>query len=275
MFLASLRHHLNNPLTLYDYLIFGEIIVTDINSYLSYLKGDSFSNGLDIWCDSGSNDVPQRIDIIESLVAGKKIIHVGCVDHLPLIKEKVKNDLWLHGRLCSITKRCIGLDINEEGIEYLKNELACDDVFCENILISENIEGILGNDDWDFIVLGEILEHVDNPHQFLQSLHDKFRGKVRGIIITVPNAFCFDNLVNTFKGKECINSDHRYWFTVYTLSKLLTLSEYKIDKYELCELGAHLNRTIKSRIRAFLSLKLHMIRIFPLLRETIVIVAKL
>lgn len=247
----------------------------DINSYLPYLKGDAFSNGLNVSCGSSRGHIPYRIDLIESLVFGKKIIHVGCVDHLPLISEKIKNNLWLHGRLCSITKRCIGLDINKEGIEYLKKDLGYNDVFCENIVTSTNINKVIENERWDYIVLGEILEHVDNPHLFLQSIRDKFRENVRGIILTVPNAFCFDNMSNSLKGTECINSDHRYWFSVYTLSKLLVLLGYKVEKYELCELGTNLELSFKTRLRQFFSFKQHMLRLFPLSRETLVIVASM
>ena len=55
-----------------------------------------------------------------------------------------------------------------------------------------------------------------------------FMGKY---IITVPNAFCFLKTSVYQEGIEFINSDHRYWFTPYTIAKIMI--EAKIVPEEL------------------------------------------
>ena len=41
------------------------------------------------------------------------------------------------------------------------------------------------------------------------------------LVITVPNAMSIKNTVFSFSNKEQINSDHYYWFSPYTLSRIL------------------------------------------------------
>lgn len=65
-----------------------------------------------------------------------------------------------------------------------------------------------------------MLEHVDNPVQFLEAVNKNYREIVDKIIITVPNAFSIFNFMTALSGKEAINTDHRYFFTPYTLCKI-------------------------------------------------------
>ena len=76
--------------------------------------------------------------------------------------------------------------------------------------------------DWDFVLLGEIIEHVDNPVDFLKSIKDKFKPFSKKIIITAPNAYSYTHVLSYIENNvELINSDHRFWFTPYTILKLM------------------------------------------------------
>jgi len=55
-----------------------------------YLEGTSFSNGLIVQIAEGMESAHDRLQIIENLVAGRSVIHVGCVDHIPLLNDKIK-----------------------------------------------------------------------------------------------------------------------------------------------------------------------------------------
>ena len=94
---------------------------------------------------------------------------------------------------------------------------------------------ILKSEQWQYIVLGEVLEHINNPVEFLTQLNSNFKGHVDSIIITVPNAFALKNIKNAFRNVEEINSDHRYYFTPYTLGKILTLSGYRNMEFSFAE----------------------------------------
>jgi hypothetical protein len=228
--------------------------------HLDYLKGTKFNNVLRVPF-SDSSILTTRKDKLIELVKGKNIIHVGCVDHMELIAARKKQGLWMHDLLMQNSKRCLGIDINKEGIDYLKNTLKIGDVFY-NDLGSDNLCNEILNADWDYIVLGEIVEHLDNPTSFLDKIRTHYGHKIKNIVITVPNAFKLKNFKNSLKNFEEINSDHRFWFTPYTISKILIKAGYKVDEILMCLNDGDINA------RGLVSKRIY--TKYPLLREDIV-----
>jgi hypothetical protein len=55
---------------------------------------------------------------------------------------------------------------------------------------------------------------------------DQLAGQARELVTTTPNVFRIQNLINTLRAREYINSDHRYWFSPYTLAKVLSQAGY-------------------------------------------------
>lgn len=68
------------------------------------------------------------------------------------------------------------------------------------------------------------MEHVDNPVQFLEEVNKNYQGIADKIIITVPNAFSVFNFITALSGREANNTDHRYFFTPYTLCKVVYMA---------------------------------------------------
>lgn len=54
----------------------------------------------------------------------------------------------------------------------------------------------------------------------MTAINQNYAEKIDRIVITVPNAFSWTNIKMALKGRECINTDHRYWFSPYTISKI-------------------------------------------------------
>jgi len=240
---------------------------------IQYLRGNLFSSELVIPVSKYFEPVKYRLDSIVEISKDKNIIHLGCADHLPLIKEKIQNSTWLHGLLHQNSKTCIGIDINQEAVTYIRDELGYDKVFFSNILVDEIIE--INGKHWDYLIVGEILEHVDNPQLFLNTIKQKYGKTIDKIIITVPNVYSLPKIVSALFNVERINSDHRYVFSPYSLGKILAMSEIKVDYFFFCE------ETPKKYSGAPLSKKLaffiynRIISVFPALREKIFIVASL
>lgn len=232
---------------------------------LKYLQDSKFASTyqLDLEFDSDDHRLYSRIEWLTKTVVNKKIVHLGCVDHnLETLKKKINKNQWLHAQLDEVTKRCLGIDINEEGIDYLRAEMGYKDVKAENI-VTEHSPSIAG-DDWDYIILGEVVEHMDNPTEFLSAIHKHYQNNIKKIIITVPNAFALKNFKHAKKGQERINSDHRYWFTPFTACKLLTVSGYKVTSLRSC--GGN-----KDKFRSFF--KNVKLKKSPLLRNGLIIEA--
>ncbi|MDP4191363.1 MAG: hypothetical protein Q8858_07365 [Bacteroidota bacterium] len=231
---------------------------------LEFINGNKFSNSLYIPISLKEKSIPTRIDFVENLIQSKKIIHLGCVDHLSSLESKLKSNTWFHKRLMDKATRCFGIDINREGIEYIR-KIGFDDVIYLDIA-EDDVPFEIKNEKWDYLVLGEILEHIDNPVFFLSSIREKYKAYVDKVIITVPFAFRLLNFRNVLKHKEFINSDHRFWFTPYTLAKVTDRSGMKVETFNF----VHSYKPSRfSLVNKFLLTR------YPALRDTLVLIAHL
>jgi hypothetical protein len=186
---------------------------------LPYISGEKFSNALTVEIKELFPD-NKRVDLIKNLCIDKKVIHIGCVDHLPLIEEKISKKHWLHKLITEVSSETIGIDINKDGIEYLQNKLNIKNVLHANIVVDDIPE--IKKKKWDYMILGEIVEHVDNPIHFLNSIRERYKDVVGQIIITVPHILVKNRTNIMYKNSmELINTDHRYWFTPFTLTKVM------------------------------------------------------
>ena len=188
-----------------------------------YLYGKQFSNGYSFRLEG--NPICSRTDKIIELVRNTFCLHVGCCDHIPLIPQKIRQGKWLHGLLEENCKTVLGVDINRDAVDYVNEQgFARSPVYYADVTADDFAERIpCRGEGMDFVLLGEILEHVDNPVSFLQLLcknmrHIGFRGRY---LITVPNAFAMMRGGAYANWAELINTDHRYWFTPYTAAKVL------------------------------------------------------
>ena len=241
-----------------------------------YLNGQLFSNGLFI--EYLRNNLSYRVNFISQLFQSKHVIHLGCCDHVPLIKQKIQNHTWIHNIISESSTKCIGIDINKEAVEYVKNECDINNILYGDIL-KDNIPEI-NNSKWDYLFMGEILEHTDNPQLFLKTIRDKYKKNISKLVVTAPNALCYLNLICAIKNGECINTDHRYWFTPFTLAKLLTIAGYSTIEFCLIEPEKEIKTNLKTGIKILLKNPLKLLKLFilnkkPMLRETILMVAEL
>lgn len=200
----------------------------NVTDFYDYLSGSKFSSGLKVHVENSNKKIIDRISYLMGVCKNKKVIHLGCADHLELINSKRQNNLWLHELLTNVSQKCIGFDINKEAIDYINNELKICNVYYEDI-INKRCDMIY-NDKWDIMAIGEILEHVNNPVEFLSKIKDLYKGSLQKLVITVPNALRLENYMFSQNGYECINSDHRYWFTPYTISKIVHEAGLEVEE---------------------------------------------
>lgn len=200
------------------------------NNMKKYLSGEYFDDGryFDFSANfkgggNKNNEVfDTRIEAILKYSLGKTIIHLGAADHIELIDKKIKENIWLHDLICKSSKDVIGFDINEEAVTYI-NSLGWSNIYCVDMVNdAAHAKKLLAaqKKKWDYLLAGEILEHINNPVEFLSQLNENYRNCVKYIIITVPNAFRISNIKSTLQGMEGINTDHKYWFTPFTLCKV-------------------------------------------------------
>ena len=197
------------------------------SAYGDFLSG----NKLDVagrFSDVSLPVVVDRIEYLRQKCTRKKILHIGCLDHPEIIRERMNNGTWLHESLSSVSEVCVGIDVNSEGYDLVVREFGVGNIQLLDLSKPLNVNDLtrLKEIQWDFMVCPEILEHITNHQQFLENLVS-ISGSETTLIITVPNAFQFANFVNSLRGFESINSDHKYWFTFYTLSRTLADNGWK------------------------------------------------
>lgn len=233
-------------------------------SCLPYLHGEAFATDLRVRFESTPGDAEYlgRIQFLTRLCKDKTVIHLGCVDHnADTIQNKLRRGKWLHKELCDVTQRCLGVDLDKPGIDFIRS-LGYSDVVAANI-ITEDIPQLAGVN-WDYLLVPEVLEHIGNPVQFLAGIRQKLGGKFGKLVVTVPNAFCAGVRKFTRRGIEAINSDHRHWFSPYTLHKILFDAGFTVDELVACKQG-------KVKPQSFI--KNFYYRHHPLLRDDLVAVA--
>ncbi|HYY31216.1 MAG TPA: methyltransferase domain-containing protein [Chthoniobacterales bacterium] len=184
----------------------------------SYLDGSRFDETITFGYDF-LTPLRNRVEVLSELVAGKRILHIGCCDHIPLLQRKLGDRTWLHGRLTEAAAYCIGIDIDAEAISEARSLSGLRNIFYGDVTVMPKIAEI-GNDKFDYTLLGEVMEHIGNPVHFLKSLLSIYRENIEQVIITVPNALRADNILNALKARETNNSDHRFFFTPYTIAKV-------------------------------------------------------
>lgn len=228
---------------------------------LQYLNGIKFSNGHKFKVAKKNQPNKRRIEFLTDFVKNKKVLHIGFTDHVPLIEQKVKSNDWLHKLLIDSSNHCVGIDINTKSVDYVKKVLGIKNVYSLDIA-TENLPQQIKTEEFDVVILGEVLEHIDNPVNFLNQINIKLSKQSKQLIVTVPNALDLTNLLEIGSGIEYINTDHRYWFTPFTLSKVLSRANFKIEDFFYLQ-----SWMPKRKWKRFL------VKRYPMLRETLVLVS--
>lgn len=152
-----------------------------------------------------------REAFLVELVRGKSVLHGGCVDS-GVLEERLKTGQLLHARLANAASRLVGVDVDREGIERMK-QVGIQDVY------HADLESWNFSEKFDFIVLGEIIEHIDNCGDFLLSLR-KFSTPDTILVFTTPNAYYYLFWLYTLTGRESIHPDHNYLFSFHSIASL-------------------------------------------------------
>jgi len=173
-------------------------------------------------------------DVIIDLVRSKKVLHIGACD-TPYSKERYANGTLLHCQINAVSDEVIGLDIDRESIEELRS------LGINNIFFGDIIDGIYDIDlkkyDFDCIVIGDVIEHLDNPGKALQNIKNIMNNQTK-LIITVPNCFSYGAIKNIVKRDESVHPDHVFWTSKKTMEKLLKNQGFLIKDCQYCFYGS-------------------------------------
>lgn len=140
--------------------------------------------------------VPDRNAYLRSLAAGRRVLDIGVVDHMP---ARAADDDWLHKSIVDVAAYCLGVDVLAEGVEQLRrkgyNARVCD------VTTSDPGER------FDLVICGEVAEHLGSPGAL-------FSGAARcllpggRLVITSPNPHYLPRIRDALLGRVEENVDH-------------------------------------------------------------------
>ena len=156
---------------------------------------------------------------LREVVRGKDVLDVGCVDHSAGTET---NDRWMHKHLAQTAGSILGLDILEEDCAELRRR-------GYNMVAGDACTVSIGKD-FDCIVAGEIIEHVENPGLMIRNLARHLRpgGK---LIITTPNNFFGLHMIESLlcNPRDRWNAQHVAWYDPFTLTNMVERSGLRVE----------------------------------------------
>jgi 2-polyprenyl-3-methyl-5-hydroxy-6-metoxy-1,4-benzoquinol methylase len=165
-----------------------------------------------------------RDNIIESICKNKSVLHIGAADS-PFTELKISKNLLLHKKLESISSKLIGIDIDQNAINYLKNH------GINNILnIDLMDDNIFKLEKFDVIVFGETIEHLNNIGFFLDRIKKLMHNNTL-LVVSTPNSRSFDQILGTLFGYEIIHEDHLVNFTYASLLQIMKRNGFDIETF--------------------------------------------
>ena len=167
------------------------------------------------WLQAVPDRIPEkRVDFIFRHCKGKKVLHIGFAD-APFTLERIRTGQLLHLHLKSIAAELYGIDSNKNAVSLYRS--MTQDEHISDVSAESLPQELLHS--FDIILLGEILEHVKDPHGLIEKLQASLRAGQR-LLVTVPNYVSADNIAAALHKKESVHADHYWYFSPYTLGKI-------------------------------------------------------
>lgn len=172
--------------------------------------------------------IKDRNRFLLDICKDKKVLHLGCGDAIHF-DDHNKIGRHLHLSLLKTTKLLYGIDLDKKIIDRLKNEYKVPNVFVDNV---ENLN-FDTDEQFDIILAGELIEHLNNPGLFLDSVK-KYMSKDTLFIITTPNIISLKVFLHSLFNNQRIHPDHTLGFTYSLLYTLFDRFDLEIIKWYSC-----------------------------------------
>lgn len=161
---------------------------------------------------------------IVELCRGRNVVDIGCVDHRASVQGRAD---WLHGQIAAVAARCLGVDIEPDGVAAMVANgfpaMVHD--------ICDDPAPLLAVGPFDVVVAGEVIEHLAAPQALFE-----FAAAVLApggiLIITTPNPYYPKRVWSGWRGNAWENADHVMYAFPGGIVELgertgLTLIEYR------------------------------------------------
>jgi 2-polyprenyl-3-methyl-5-hydroxy-6-metoxy-1,4-benzoquinol methylase len=167
------------------------------------------------------NSIADRVTYLCELVRGKSVLDIGVVEHT---RDAANSRDWLHGHLKRHAARCLGVDVLEVEVGYLREQ-------GYDVILADITQSPLSKK-FDIIIGGEVLEHLDAPGMFVKNCAAMLDPGGR-LAITVPNPWYINAIVkNCFRRYTFVDSaDHVAWYDASTLLELGQRHGFELERF--------------------------------------------
>jgi hypothetical protein len=173
-----------------------------------------------------------RIGYIANACAGRRVLDLGAMDETAW-QAKRGRGTWLHEEISRTALSVEGVDnsalVPEEGLRTGPTSF----IRRGDVTDPERLLAAL-HEPPEVIVGGELIEHLENPLQFLQRFAATKALTGTTLILTTPNATALHNVLIGLAGRESTHHDHLCILSYKTLATLCTragLAAWEIIPY--------------------------------------------
>lgn len=169
-----------------------------------------------------------RIEAILAEVRGSDVLNLGCVNHSIALTEG-ERERWLQLQLSERFPKAnvLGLDIDQENVARMRAQGM-------NVEVGD-AQRLNYHGKFDTIVLGEIIEHLENPGACLEGCRRALKPGGR-IVVSTPNIFCVMHMLMYFKNYDhAFNSEHVAWFCPQTLRTMVERCGLRIETFKFVD----------------------------------------
>ena len=154
-----------------------------------------------------SKELFNKDELVKQFCKDKEVLDIGCVGQ----DIDYSSSNWIHNQVKEVARSIVGVDINRDGIKKINN-------MGYKVYHYEDMKK---GKKFDILIMLDVIEHVNNPVEFLNEYQDflKENGK---IIVTTPNSNRAINFVNIFfRNDYSLNYEHTFWFCPKTFLEVV------------------------------------------------------
>ncbi len=168
----------------------------------------------------------ERRELISLIPKGpNKVLDVGCAE------GRLGQLLKAEGRASFVA----GIELNEEAAKVARQNL--NSVICADVEKMSLKEPLISDMSFDYILLGDVLEHLHDPWKFLTRIKELLTPVGR-IIISIPNVRHISVIIPlvfggrwTYSPDGILDMTHLRFFTRRTTKQLLEDSGFEVETY--------------------------------------------
>jgi 2-polyprenyl-3-methyl-5-hydroxy-6-metoxy-1,4-benzoquinol methylase len=175
-----------------------------------------------------------RFRQLQKFYQGKDILDIGCA-------VGYQKEDWMHKNIKAIAKSIHGLDLDAESIHEIR-KMGFD-------IEQGNAQSFNLNKKFNLVHAGELIEHLDKPGDFLESV-SKHLTHDGVLLMTTPNALRISNFIYAATGGLKVNAEHTCWFCETTITTLL-----ERKGFEVVEIGYLKHETFNFFRKSLLALR--------------------